>query len=297
MLNAYKRRPEDFKRRILGWAFTRKDLLELESRWLELIKKEDLQTRYYNVYNFHFSHWSALPHAGYVVEKSKERRSEGLKRHHASLTPEEKEERRLRIQDATLRRKREAFKILRPLWDQIRTDLEEGVLLDDVAKKYDTSLQYLRDLAKENGFNSINEIKPFRPTVHSEETKRKISEGHKGKPKVWTEEGRARQEVALKSRIHTDESRQKRREKMTGIEWSEEVKAKRVEANKRTFQKKLDGAGFSFEILKEMFRNGANVKDVAERFKISNPTVTRIIKDHGFESPRVLRKSLSWALT
>ena len=48
--NAIKKRPADFKRRILQQiTFTdRKQLLDIETAWLQLIKREELQTKYYN---------------------------------------------------------------------------------------------------------------------------------------------------------------------------------------------------------------------------------------------------------
>src|SRR5208337_5265410 len=52
MRNSYKRRPEDFKRRILTRMIaTRKELLIEEQRWLSMIKSEELKTRYYNAVN------------------------------------------------------------------------------------------------------------------------------------------------------------------------------------------------------------------------------------------------------
>lgn len=54
-----KKRPNDFKRKILSRVYTnRKDLLEEEYKWLSLIK-EELNKKYYNLHNHHFSHWSA----------------------------------------------------------------------------------------------------------------------------------------------------------------------------------------------------------------------------------------------
>lgn len=48
MRNAYKRRPQDFKRRIIQNQFgTRKDLLLLEERWLQIAKKKS--KKYYNL--------------------------------------------------------------------------------------------------------------------------------------------------------------------------------------------------------------------------------------------------------
>jgi hypothetical protein len=62
MKQGYRRRPTDFKRRILNRIYTnRKDLLEEEYKWLSKIKKEELGKKYYNLYNHHFGHWSSDP--------------------------------------------------------------------------------------------------------------------------------------------------------------------------------------------------------------------------------------------
>jgi hypothetical protein len=50
MRDAYKRRPEDFKRRTLTKIYTnRKDLFEEEQKWLNFINPSEIKTRYYNL--------------------------------------------------------------------------------------------------------------------------------------------------------------------------------------------------------------------------------------------------------
>lgn len=50
MREAYRRRPADFKRRIVSKVITiRKDLLEEEQHWLDMIKPEEFGRRYYNI--------------------------------------------------------------------------------------------------------------------------------------------------------------------------------------------------------------------------------------------------------
>jgi hypothetical protein len=50
MKKSYKRRPEDFKRRIISKVNTnRADLLKEEQRWLDMIKPEEIKVRYYNL--------------------------------------------------------------------------------------------------------------------------------------------------------------------------------------------------------------------------------------------------------
>lgn len=59
MRDSYKRRPEDFKRRIISRIYTsRLELLEEEFKWLQLINEKELGKRYYNLSKKHFGHWS-----------------------------------------------------------------------------------------------------------------------------------------------------------------------------------------------------------------------------------------------
>ena len=62
MRKAYRRRPEDFKRRIISRIVTtRQDLLNEEYRWLDMIKDHELKHRYYNLRKWHAGHWSSNP--------------------------------------------------------------------------------------------------------------------------------------------------------------------------------------------------------------------------------------------
>lgn len=51
MREAYRRRPEDFKRRILKRDIKRQHLLDEELKWLQMIKDEELRSKYYNIKN------------------------------------------------------------------------------------------------------------------------------------------------------------------------------------------------------------------------------------------------------
>jgi hypothetical protein len=71
MRNAYKRRPSDFRRKILTTNITdRSELLEAEFKWLSMIKESELKTKYYNLSKHHFAHWSARPDAKSIAKKS-----------------------------------------------------------------------------------------------------------------------------------------------------------------------------------------------------------------------------------
>lgn len=58
MRDAYRRRPDDFKRRILKRDIPRDQLLNEEHKWLQLIKDEELGKKYYNLNKHHYGHWS-----------------------------------------------------------------------------------------------------------------------------------------------------------------------------------------------------------------------------------------------
>lgn len=59
MKQSYKRRPKDFKRRILTKIFTnKKDMFEEEVKWQNLIKDHELKNKYYNIRRHGDKHWS-----------------------------------------------------------------------------------------------------------------------------------------------------------------------------------------------------------------------------------------------
>lgn len=60
MRDAYRYRPEDFKRRVTARVYSnRNDLLVEEHRWLSMIKDEEIGKRYYNATKHHNGHWFA----------------------------------------------------------------------------------------------------------------------------------------------------------------------------------------------------------------------------------------------
>lgn len=58
MNDSYRRRPNDFKRRILERQIEHKNLSNVEHKWLQLIKEEELGKKYYNLCNYRFGHWA-----------------------------------------------------------------------------------------------------------------------------------------------------------------------------------------------------------------------------------------------
>jgi len=58
MREAYRRRPQDFKRRIIQKNISRDNLLDEEHKWLQLMPKSELGKRYYNLRQHKWGHWS-----------------------------------------------------------------------------------------------------------------------------------------------------------------------------------------------------------------------------------------------
>jgi len=62
LMQAYKKRPQDFKRKIIKRIYsTRIDLLNEEFKWLSLIKEHEIKIRYYNLNIKSTGHWTAYP--------------------------------------------------------------------------------------------------------------------------------------------------------------------------------------------------------------------------------------------
>jgi hypothetical protein len=58
LLKAYKRRPQDFKRKILQRIYTNRiDMFQTEQNWLNLIKENEIRVRYYNLINKVSDYW------------------------------------------------------------------------------------------------------------------------------------------------------------------------------------------------------------------------------------------------
>ena len=58
MRDAYRRRPKDFKRRVVSKGIPRELLLDEEHKWLEMIPDDQLGKRYYNLRKHKWGHWS-----------------------------------------------------------------------------------------------------------------------------------------------------------------------------------------------------------------------------------------------
>lgn len=81
MRKSYRRRSQDFKRRIISRVTTSKqDLLEKEHQWLQLISSEKLGKSYYNLRTHHPGHWSSNPDTQSLRQKISEKTKAAMSR-------------------------------------------------------------------------------------------------------------------------------------------------------------------------------------------------------------------------
>jgi hypothetical protein len=150
MRNVYKRRPQDFKRRIVCLCSTKQLLLEEENRYLAMASNKNKE-KYYNM-NFNvFGHWSSKDNSKSIGQKI----SESHKKHenwgHWSKGKPVSEETKEKLRQANLGKKH-----------------------SEETKEKCRSLRHSEETKKK-----ISEAGKGR--THTEETKKALSDFHKGK--------------------------------------------------------------------------------------------------------------------
>lgn len=184
MRMAHKRRPEDFKRKIISIIRTnRQDLLAEEQRWLDFIKDKELSKRYYNHRkNVLFDVWWMDPERAATVKErisrshkgktqSKETRFKISKfqkgRHRSKETRGKIRETLLgRPRSEDTRRKISEAQKGRPAWNKGKTSSRET--------RHKIKEARLRQVISEETRRKLSKI--HRGLKHSEETRRKMSE-------------------------------------------------------------------------------------------------------------------------
>jgi len=149
MRDAYRRRPQDFKRRILKINIERSDLLQEEHRWLSMIDTNELGKKYYNLKTHHYGHWSNVEHTNTSV---RQKLSESVKNLH---------------QDPEFRKKYLEGIKKRP--SQSEESIKKRADSNRGSKRSEETKQKMRDAAK-RGPDNHQYGKPL-----SDETKSKIS--------------------------------------------------------------------------------------------------------------------------
>lgn len=165
MREAYRRRKQDFKRRILKTNMKDKiKLLEEEYRWLSMIDKSELSKKYYNVYNHHFSHW--MNQQNFSSQK------------HPMFGKKHSEESKLKM--SLSRQGKEP-------WNKGKINVYSEEVLKQMGEK---NINNKYNLGKKRSVESkikMSDSKKGKPTwnkgktgIYSEETLRKMSENSKG---------------------------------------------------------------------------------------------------------------------
>lgn len=235
--NAKKRRPHDFKRRIVARVYTnREDTFAEEQRWLSMIKPHELsqrrrdrhpEIRYYN-YTNRVHHWAQHPEGVRTVGQKISRRNKGRDLLEGHRTPEMYEKIRL-----SNRKHIERMRALTgsAITEEHRQKLSESHMgltrSEESLRKLSMSLKRAHAEGRHTGMKGkkMNEI--LTPEQRAEKS-RKISETLRGKPL-------------------SEEHKQKIKASGFGTHWrgktrSEETKRKMAEARRAFWQrKKLEG--------------------------------------------------------
>lgn len=201
MKQAYKHRPQDFKRKILSTNIVgRKELLEEEYKWLSKIKYEELGKRYYNLHKHHFGHWSS-------DEETRKTTKEKL---------------------SIARRKRVTSEETKQKMSESQKGKKQGPPSEETRRKISETLKG-RKISEE----ALDKRKGRKL---SDETKHKMSESKKGVPKSEEHKMKMKerklseehQKALIDSRLgskHSEESKQKMRDSLKGkIPWNKGIK-------------------------------------------------------------------------
>ena len=182
MRKAYRRRKHDFKRRILSKVYTdRKELLEVEQRWIDLIKPEEFGRRYYNVNSKvgQYAWWMNEDTKAEVVEKMKARQRlmfENMSDEEKTSWKESYKNRYKPTPDQTAKR---VASYKKTLLEKTPLDRRKDVF----NKKRDRPIYKIDDVKlKEENRQGTRDIWKQRTPEQKKEICRKISEGLKGRP-------------------------------------------------------------------------------------------------------------------
>lgn len=82
MRDAHRRRPHDFRRRVVSKVYYREKLFEEEHKWLSLIPDDQLGLKYYNLRKHKWGHWTTDENSRKTVAQklSEKNKGQGLGR-------------------------------------------------------------------------------------------------------------------------------------------------------------------------------------------------------------------------
>lgn len=242
MRDAYRRRPEEFKRKILEKGLEdRTILLEREFNWLSKIKQEELGTKYYNLQKHKFGHWSdnlnSFEKIKIKLQKTKDWKEKLSKAHKGKI-----------ISESTKQKISKKLKG-RNLSEETKTKIKENHF-----SKQENYIPTYGMLDKHHSVESKKKISSAQTgnknhmfgKKHSDESKKKISEAGKNR-KLSTESKRKISETKKKNypagpnhycngRIMSTEAIEKIKVARSKQVFSEESKQKMRDSAKRAWQ-------------------------------------------------------------
>lgn len=197
MRNSYRRRPQDFKRRILSKIYDRKELLKEEYNWLQMIKEEELGQKYYNINKHHYGHWSTQKS---LCKSTVEKMRESLLEKNAAMTSEERKEKfgkhnlGRKFSEETIAKKRKQIP-----WNKGKTNIYSEETLKKMSESSKGQIAWNKD----------------KTNIYSEETKEKMA-WNKGK-NLGPRSENVKKKIGEKNKINTKRCWQdpKHREKMS----------------------------------------------------------------------------------
>jgi len=162
MRDAYRRRSQDFKRRILAKNIDRNKLLEEEYKWLQLIPDEELGKKYYNLKKHHYGHWS---HSSLNRQNTVEKQRKTLKERYT-----DKEFRVKMRRDVWNKNK---GRLPPNAWGKDHIPWNKGQQLSKEAKEHLSQINTGKKQSEETK-EKIRQYAKNNPYRHSEEIKEKI---------------------------------------------------------------------------------------------------------------------------
>lgn len=187
MRDAYKRRPQDFKRRILSSKIeSRKLMFEEEQRYLNMINPDEIKKRYYNLCLSSKDPWYKYDEKIQIIGQKISAAQRGQKRKPHS------EETKRKIAEANTGKKRteENKKLLSDLKKGRKLDAEHRAKIGKSLKKaYDNGFRKREKIIKQkmsreeqNKMSSNRLKKLWNDPIWAEKQRKRLSDGAKSRP-------------------------------------------------------------------------------------------------------------------
>lgn len=179
MRKAFRRRPEDFKRRILSKDLPRHELLAEEHRWLDKVKDEEIGNRYYNLTKHLNGHWSTDEERVKIIAEKiskAEGRKEKISKAHLGKTHTDETKQKLRAHNLGKKHSEETKQKIKENHNRVYDDPFKAKMSSAAKNRSEAT----RSKISENSKRLIAEGKiGMKGRRHSPETLKKMSESAK----------------------------------------------------------------------------------------------------------------------